>query len=197
MALVDSNKAQAVVNGLGSLSLARQVGVLIGFAVSIAIGVSVAMWSMTPNYQPLFNHVDMQDASAIMDSLQSSGIDYKLDQRLGTILVDAGSIQQARIKLAAEGLPHNSGPAMDILGKSSGFGSSQFIESARYRHALEAELAQTIGSFRSVKSARVHLAIPKQSPFLRDKKRASASVFVDAYAGSRLSQDKVASIVLC
>jgi len=84
---------------------------------------------------------------------------------------------------------------MDILGKSSGFGSSQFIESARYRHALEAELAQTISSFRSVKSARVHLAIPKQSPFLRDKKHASASVFVDTYAGSRLSQDKVASIV--
>lgn len=195
MALVNPEGTSATLHGFGSLPMVRQIGILVSIAVSIALGVAVVMWSIEPNYRPLYSNISTDDASSIIDVLQQSGIAYKLDRKRGTILVDGDDIHDARIKLAAEGLPRGEGQNFDFLGKSGALGGSQFMENARYRHALEAELARTISNFQSVKSARVHLAIPKQSVFLRDKRKPTASVFVDVYSGSDLSPEKVSSIV--
>jgi flagellar M-ring protein FliF len=96
--------------------------------------------------------------------------------------------------LAGQGIGSNES-GFDSLSKDPGFGVSQFMENARYQHALEAELAQTIGNLQPIEAARIHLALPKQSAFVRDRRPASASVFVQLKAGRRLAEEQVNSIV--
>ena len=112
----------------------------------------------------------------------------------GAILVPAEKLSDARLKLAAQGIGEASG-GFSAMSKDPSFGVSQFMEGARYQHALEIELAQTIANLQPVEGARVHLALPRQSAFLRDRKPASASVFVQLRAGRRLSEEQVNSIV--
>ena len=99
------------------------------------------------------------------------------------------------MQLAAQGLPQTASGGMETVGESSSFGVSQFMETARYQHALEAELSRTIKSLRAVQEARVHLAIPKQSAFIRDQQRPTASVLLHLYGGQQLEEGQAASIV--
>jgi flagellar M-ring protein FliF len=109
-------------------------------------------------------------------------------------MVPAGDVQRLRIRLAAEGLPRSSSQGMEMLNQDQGFGTSQFIERARYQRALEEELSRSISELNNVRTARVHLAIPKQSVFVRDKKPAKASVVVNLFAGRQLVEGQVAAI---
>ncbi len=187
--------ASAATAGFSHLPISRQVGLLIGLSASIALAIAVVMWSSEPSYRPLFSSLNSREASEVIDVLQRSGIEYKISNKSGTVMVPASDIHDARMKLATEGLPRSSSSSLDLLGKSSTFGSSSFMEAARYKHILAAELANTIGSFNNVKSARVHLALPKQTSFIRNKKTASASVFLDVYNGRTLNSSEIAAIV--
>ena len=111
-----------------------------------------------------------------------------------TIEVPAERLNDARLKLAGQGLPEGGG-GFALMDKDPGFGVSQFMENARYQHALEAELARTIAALRPVEGARVHLAVPRQSAFVRDHQGASASVFVQLKQGRRLEQEQIQAIV--
>ena len=179
-------------SGLGAL---RQIGLLIGLAASIAIGVSLATWSWSPNYGVLYGGLEEQDVSNVLDALRQSGINAKLDDATGAILVPAASIHDARIKLAALGLPKGISAGFDSLDEKSSFGVSQFMEKARYQRALEIELARTVMSLSSVKNARVHLAVPRQTVFVRNRKKSRASVVVNLFSGRSLEQGQVAAIV--
>ncbi len=172
----------------------KQVGFLLAIAASIALGGYIFMWSMSPNYQVLFSGMQPKEASEVVSILQSSGVKYKLDPSTGQLLVPAAKVQSLRLKLAAEGLPRSASPGMDILNEDQGFGTSQFVERARYQRALEEELARSIVEIQNVRSARVHLATPKQSVFVRDRKDPTASVVVNLYAGRHLEQGQVAAI---
>ena len=172
----------------------KQLGFLLAIAASIAIGGYVFMWSMSPNYQVLFSGMQPKEASEVVSILQSSGVKYKLDPTTGQLLVPASKIQSLRLQLAAEGLPRSASPGMDILNEDQGFGTSQFVERARYQKAMEEELARSIMGIQNIRSARVHLAIPKQSMFVRDRKEPTASVIVNLYAGRNLDQGQVAAI---
>ncbi|PCH62160.1 MAG: flagellar M-ring protein FliF, partial [Gammaproteobacteria bacterium] len=172
----------------------KQVGFLLAIAASIALGGYILMWSMSPNYQVLFSGMQAKEASEVVSILQQSGIKYKLDPSTGQLLVPAGKIQSLRLKMAAEGLPRSASPGMDILNEDQGFGTSQFIERARYQRALEQELARSITEIQNIRSARVHLATPKQSVFVRDRKPSTASVVINLYAGRNLEQGQVAAI---
>ncbi len=172
----------------------RQAGLLIGIAASVALGVAVVMWSQTPNYSLLFGNLSDRDASAVIESLQGSGIEYKVDEASGGIMIPTAKLHEARMKLAAAGLPKSSSMGFEMLQEEQGFGTSQFIEKARYQRALEGELSRSIAKVANVKSARVHLALPKASVFARDKKDPSASVLLDLYAGRRLDDGQVAAI---
>lgn len=173
----------------------RHFGRLIGLAIAVAIGTVVVLWSSEPNYSPLFSNVSGQDASEIANVLTANDIQYKVDPVSGTILVAQSEAASARLKLAAQGLPQSSSRGLEMLEKDQGLGTSQFIESARYNHALEAELARSIESIRSVEQARVHLALPKQSIFIRNRTKPSASVVTRLYSGRRLNQEQVDAIV--
>jgi flagellar M-ring protein FliF len=111
------------------------------------------------------------------------------------VLVAETQLHEARLQLAAQGLPQTTAAGMAMMQEQSSFGVSQFMESARYQHALEAELARTISSMGSVREARVHLALPKQTAFIRDRKGASASVLLHLYGGRVLEEDQASAVV--
>jgi len=195
MAIADGNTASSAAVGFSNLPIARQVGLLVGLAATIAIGVATAMWATEPSYSPLYSDLSHRDAGEVMDALIASGIKYKMDSRHGTLLVKSSQIHDARIKLAAQGLPKNSSSGFSFLAEKPGLTTSQYSEMARHRYGLEKELAKTIGNFKYIKKARVHLAIPKQSAFIRNKRKPTGSVFVDLYSGYRLDAGQVSSIV--
>ncbi len=191
MALVQAE----TVHGFAGLTPMRQVGLLIGLAASVALGVAIVLWSQQPTYSLLYGNLSERDASQVMGALQKSGIPYKIDTATGALMVPAAQVHEARLKLAADGLPKGSGAGFELLSEDQGFGTSQFIETARYQHALEGELSRTIATLQNVREARVHLAIPKRSVFLRRQEKPSASVVMNLYSGRTLSDDQVAAIV--
>jgi flagellar M-ring protein FliF len=169
----------------------RPVLLLIGLAAAVAAGVGIALWSQGPTYSLLFGNLTDADAAQLANSLDQSGIPYKVEN--GAVMVPAERVSEARMNLAAKGLPASTG--FSLMEKDPGFGVSQFMENARYQHALETELARTIASLKAVEGARVHLAVPQQSAFVRDRRPVSASVFLQLRSGGRLEREQVESIV--
>ena len=181
--------------GLNKLSLFRQLGLLVGLAGSVALGVAMVLWSQEPSYRLLFGGLGDRDLSEIASVLDQSGIPYRLDQNSQAVMVPDSSVHAARLKLAAQGLPQSTRDGFELMEKNSGFGTSQFMETARYHRALESELARTISSIRGVDKARVHLAIPRQSVFIGSGQQPSASVMLSLFSGRRLNEGQVAAIV--
>jgi len=181
--------------GVAQIPAVRQVVLLLGIAVAVAAGFAIASWSQTPGYTQLYSGIEAGEAADIVDALRAADIDYKLNSTSGEILVPQESLHSVRMQLAGQGFSGSSAVGMDGLGEKSSFGTSQFMEAARYQHALEAELARTISSLGSVREARVHLALPKQTSFIRDQKSASASILLQLYRGGLLEADQAAAIV--
>lgn len=173
----------------------RPLLVLLGIAAAVAAGVTVVLWSQGPNWGLLYGGLSPGDASDVAQALQSANLPYKVDAGSGGILVPQARISEARLKLAAQGLPAGDGAGLEMIRKDPGFGVSQFMETARYHHALEVELVRTITSLQAVEAARVHLAVPAQSAFVRSRREPSASVFLRLKAGRRLEPDQVSGIV--
>ena len=167
---------------------------LIGIAAAVAAGVMVVLWSKGPNFSLLYANMSSEDQAQVASALEAAGIQYRLEAASNGLSVPSEQLNDARLKLAGQGLPEGSGGFANIS-KDPGFGVSQFMEGARYQHALESELARTISSLRPVEGARVHLAVPRESAFVRDRRPASASVFVQLKAGKRLEQEQIQSII--
>jgi flagellar M-ring protein FliF len=171
----------------------RPLLLLIGIAAAVAAGVGAVLWSQGPTYNLLYGNLSDEDAATITQSLTGAGIPYRLENGTGAVSVPIERLNEARLLLAGQGLPQTGGFAS--MGKDPAFGVSQFMEGARYQHALEQELARTIASLQQVTGARVHIAAPRNTSFVRDRVPASASVFVQLRAGRRLSSEQVTSIV--
>lgn len=172
----------------------RPVLLLVGIAAAVAAGVAVVLWSRGPNYSLLYANLATEDQAQITQSLDAAGIPYRLAAGSNAIEVPSERVSDARLKLAGQGLPEGDGE-FALMTKDSGFGVSQLMENARYQHALEQELAHTIASLRPVDGARVHIAAPPDSAFVRDRRPSSASVFVQLKPGRSLSQEQVQAIV--
>lgn len=186
LAIMQSNIARQPVT--------KQIIFLLAIAASIALGGYVLMWSQTPSYQVLFSGMEAQESSEVVTVLQQMNVNYKLDPTTGAVMVPAAKIQELRLRLASEGLPRSAAQGMDMLNQDQGFGTSQFIEQARYQRAMEQELARSISSLQNVRSTRVHLAIPKQSVFVRDRRPPTASVVVNLFAGRQLDRGQMSAI---
>jgi flagellar M-ring protein FliF len=171
----------------------KPIMLLVGLAAAVAMGVVVVLWSQEPVYSLLMTKIGNDEIAQVASSLESAGIPYKTDPGTGSVSVPANRVNEARIKLASEGLPNSGGFAS--ITKDNGFGTSQLMENARYQYAQEVELAKTIANLQSIEGARVHLAIPEQSAFIRDKKTPSASVFVQLKNGRRLESGQVTAII--
>lgn len=183
-------------DNLSQMTMLRQVGLLVGLAASVAIGFAVVLWSQQPDYRPLYGSLSGMDANQVVEALGAADIPYKIEPNSGALLVKSDDLARARMKLAAAGVaPGDSTVGFEILDKEQGLGSSQFMEATRYRRGLEGELARTISSLNNVKGARVHLAIPKSSVFVRDERKPTASVLVELYPGRSLEPSQVMAIV--
>ena len=182
--------------GFKRLPLPRQIG-LIGAVVAIVVlTVLVLLWAQKPIYKGLYNNLEMRDAGEIVQAIEQLNIPYKLDEKNGTIMVPASKVHEVRLQLAAQGLPRSGGvEGFELLDKQQGFGVSRFMESARYQRAIEGELARSIATMENVRSARIHLAIPKQSVFIRDREKPTASVVVNVYRGQPPTERQVQAIV--
>lgn len=191
MAVIKAQTAQ----GFSSLPALRQLGLMIGLAASVALGVAVVMWSQEPSYSLLYGNLTGNDSSQVLDALQKAGIPYKVEESNGAVMVPAAQVHNARLKLASSGLPKGNGVGFELFDKEQELGTSKFIEQARYQHAIEIELARSIMTMRSVRNARVHLAIPKRTVFVRKKDQPTASVILDLFSGHSLGDEQVASIV--
>lgn len=171
----------------------RPLLLLIGIAAAVAAGVWIVLWSRSPTYSLLYANLSAQDEAQVAQALDAAQIPYKLESGGNGIEVPAERLNEARLKLAGQGLTDNDSFA--ALEKSSGFGVSQFMENVRYQHALDMELARTIASMQPIAGARVNLAEPRQSVFVSDNRHASASVFVQLKAGATLNPEQVQAIV--
>ena len=181
---------------LSEMTMLRQVGLLVGLAASVAIGFAVVLWSQQPDYRPLYGSLAGMDAKQVMDTLAAADIAYSVEPNSGALLVKAEDLSRARLKLAGAGVtPSDGNIGFEILDKDQGLGTSQFMEATRYRRGLEGELARTISSLNNVKGARVHLAIPKSSVFVRDERKPSASVLIELYSGRSLEPGQVLAII--
>lgn len=184
-----------LINNLTSLSVAKQVSLVIALAASIALIVGILLWSQSTSYTLLFGSVDAKDMNEIVQTLEQEGVDYKIDQGSGGILVPNEQVHSMRLKLAAAGYPKQAATGYQILDVDQGFGISQFKETTRYHRALEGELAKSVSSINAVKSARVMLGLPKRSVFVRKQQKPSASVAVKLYPGRSLNEEQVSAIV--
>ena len=181
---------------LAAMSMLRQIGLLVGLAASVAIGFAVVLWSQQPDWRPLQANLAGGDTAQVVDALTAADIAYTIEPNSGALLVKNEDLARARLKLAAAGVaPSDGSVGFEILDKDQGLGSSQFMETTRYRRGLEGELGRTISSLNNVKAARVHLAIPKSSVFVRDERKPSASVLVEVYPGRTLEPSQVLAIV--
>lgn len=180
---------------LSHLPLARQLGLFVGLALTIALAAVMYMWASSPDYTILYADLDTKSAAEVSGALDRLGEQYQVDQISGLIKVPADRVHQLRLKLAGQGLPSGGQGGFDILYEKQELGTSSFIETARYNRALEEELASSIATLDSIKSARVHLAIPKQSAFVRRKEQANASVLINMIPGASLSESQMAGIV--
>lgn len=183
-----------LIEGFNNLNLVRQAGLMVGLAVSVAIGFAVVMWTQSDEYRPLYGSLDRLDSAEVVEILETNDIQFKVDTNTGALLVVSDDISKARLKLAEVGISGDKTIGFELLDQEQPLGSSQFMENARYRRSLEGELARTITSIHSVRSARVHLAIPKRSVFVRDTREPRASVFIELYAGRSIQQQQIQAI---
>lgn len=180
---------------VGALPWQRQLGLLAGTAVVIAIGATLLLWGLRPTYQPLLPGLAEAEKAQAIEALQRGGIEARLDPRDGTLTVPRNDVHRARLQLATEGLPKSEEAGFELLEKDLGMGTSRLVETARYQRALEGELARSVRTVQGVQGARVHLALPRRSTFVRERVAPSASVLVDLHPGRLLGDAQVAGIV--
>ncbi len=181
--------------GLGRLPAQRQFGTVLGLAVVLALAVTVVMWGLRPGYQVLLSGAAERDIAQAVTALSRQNIPHRLDGRNGALMVPATRVAEARLNLATEGLPRADGVGFELLDQDNGIGTSRMVETARYQRALEGEIARSVTTLNSVERARVHLALPRQSVFVRDRIKPGASVIVHLHPGRTLDDAQVAGIV--
>jgi len=168
--------------------------ILLGAAAAVvALIVAVAMWSSEPKYKVLFSNLDDRDGGAIVTALGTMNVPYKYNDTGTALLVPADRVYDARLQLASQGLPRGGSVGFELMDNAR-FGASQFAEQINYQRGLEGELARSIESMHTVQHARVHLAMPRQSLFVRERQPPTASVLLNVYPGRSLSDAQVSAI---
>jgi flagellar M-ring protein FliF len=176
-----------------ALSPTGQLLLVLGVAAALVVAGWALMGLERPDYRPLYTGLEQAEAGRVLEALRAANVPYQVDS--GAVLVPAQRVHELRLDLAAQGLPQAAGRGMELLDTPQGLGTSQFMENARYQRALEGELARSVETLAPVKRARVHLALPRRTVFLRDRKEPSASVLVHLFPGRVLDRGQVDAVV--
>ncbi len=184
-----------LIRGWLDLPRGQQIGIITILALTIAVIVAAVLWSQRVEYANLFRDLPEKESGEIIEALQKMNVPYHIQPQNGSIEVPGDKVHELRLKLAGMGLPKESTVGFELMEKENGLGMSQLMEGARYQRALEGEIARSIMTIKGVKLARVHLAMPKESVFVRQPKKPSASVMVDLKSGRGLEPGQVEAIV--
>jgi flagellar M-ring protein FliF len=179
--------------GFHQLNGKSKLGAMAALALLIALAVGSWLWGASPEYKVLYSNVGDRDGGQIVTALGQMNVPYKMSEGGGAILVPASHVHDVRLKLASQGLPRGGVVGFELM-ENQKLGATQFQEQVNYQRALEGELARSIQTLAAVSAARVHLAIPKPSVFLRDQQKPSASVIVNLNAGRALERAQIAGI---
>lgn len=188
------NKSTAnLMAALERLRSSPKIILLISASAAISIIIALVFWAKSPDYRVLYSNITDQDGGAIVAQLNQMNVPYRFQEGGGAIMVPADKVHEARLTLAQLGLPKGGAVGFELLDQEK-FGISQFSEQVNFQRALEGELARTIETLGTVQNARVHLAMPKPSMFVREQKQPSASVTVTLSNGRTLDSGQVSAI---
>lgn len=193
-AATSENRENGMTALLNRLRANPKVPLLVAAAAAIAIVVAMMLWARTPDYRVLFSNLSDKDGGAIVTQLTQMNVPYRFADNGGALLIPADKVYETRLRLAQAGLPKGGAVGFELLDQEK-FGISQFSEQINYQRGLEGELARTIETLGPVQSARVHLAMPKPSLFVREQKSPSASVTLALHAGRALDEGQINAIV--
>lgn len=180
--------------GFAQSPAGRNVLLMVGVAAVLAVMTGVWLWSQQPAYRVLFSNFSDRDGGAIVASLQQMNVPYKYSEGGSAIMVPESQVHDVRLKLASQGLPKGGNVGFELM-ENQKLGVSQFLEQVNFQRALEGELARSIQALAAVQGARVHLALPKASVFVRDQQKPTASVLLNLHPGRALDQSQVSAIV--
>lgn len=171
-----------------------KIPLMVAGAAAIAVIIALVLWAKTPDYKVLYSNLADQDGGAIVTQLTQMNVPYRFSDNGSAIEVPADKVYDLRLRLAQQGLPKGGAVGFELLDQEK-FGISQFSEQINYQRALEGELARTIETLGPVKNARVHLAMPKPSLFVREQKSPSASVTLSLEPGRALDEGQISAVV--
>ncbi|AGO55743.1 flagellar basal-body MS-ring/collar protein FliF [Serratia plymuthica] len=171
-----------------------KIPLLIAASAAIAIVVALLLWAKSPDYRVLYSNLNDRDGGAIVTQLTQMNIPYRFAENGAALMIPADKVHETRLRLAQQGLPKGGAVGFELLDQEK-FGISQFSEQINYQRALEGELSRTIESLGPVQNARVHLALPKPSLFVREQKSPSASVTLTLQPGRALDDGQINAIV--
>ncbi|HWV18547.1 MAG TPA: flagellar basal-body MS-ring/collar protein FliF [Rhodocyclaceae bacterium] len=184
----------SIVESFNKLEPRQRLAGMVGVALLIALAIGAWQWARQPDYTVLFANLSERDGGEIVTVLQQQNIPYKFNNNGTAVLVPDSIVHDTRLKLASQGLPKGGLVGFELM-ENQKLGISQFAEQINYQRGLEGELSRSVQSIAAVRGARVHLAIPKQTAFLRDEQKPSASVLVSLYPGRVLDPSQVAGII--
>jgi flagellar M-ring protein FliF len=186
------NPLERLRDAFNRLGVQQKIGFTVAVAAIIAVLVGAILWSQQPDWKVLFSNLGEKDGGTIVTLLEQQNIPHRMSDN-GSIMVPGNRVHEVRLKLASQGLPRGGMVGFELM-ENQKFGISQFAEQVNYQRGLEGELARTIMSIGAISSARVHLAIPKPSVFVRDEQKPTASVLLNLYGGRSLDSGQIAGI---
>ena len=187
------NLAERIRQVLARLSGQQKIVLMVAIAGVIALLVASSTWLKQADYRILFSNISERDGGSIIAALEQMNVPYRFSDSGSAILVPGGKVHEVRLRLASQGLPKGGAVGFELM-ENQKFGISQFAEQVNYQRGLEGELARTIQSIAAVQGARVHLAIPKPTVFVREEMKPSASVLLSLYPGRTLEASQIAGI---
>ncbi len=155
---------------------------------------SLIFWNSQPEYQLLFANLSQEDAGEMVNKLKEKKIPFQLANNGNSILVPRGQVYDVRLSLTAEGLPKGGGVGFEVFDRTN-LGVTDFVQKLNYQRALQGELSRTIRQIKEVEQARVHIVTPKESLFIEEQKKPTASVFIKPRSGMGLAPAQVEGIV--
>ncbi|MFJ3457652.1 flagellar basal-body MS-ring/collar protein FliF [Scandinavium goeteborgense] len=188
-----NNPTERMKSAMSWLRTSPKLLLVICAAAALSVMIALMFWAKEPGYRVLFSNITDEDGGAIVAQLTQMNVPYRIDAPGGVIMVPESQVHEARMKLAQQGLPKGGSVGFELLDQEK-FGISQFSEQVNYQRALEGELSRTIENLGPIQSARVHLAVPKPSMFVREQKLPTASVTVNLIQGRTLNEGQVVAI---
>jgi flagellar M-ring protein FliF len=176
-----------------NLSVGQRVTIGLVAALVLAGIYGLVHWQKESDFKPLFTGLSAEDAAAIVQKLKEGGIEYRLPDAGGAVLVASARLAETRLAMAAADLPKTGRIGFELFDKTN-LGASEFAEHINYRRAVEGELERSVMSLAEVEQARVHITFPKDSVFLDAQQPAKASVLVKTRPGARLAPQNVQAI---